>query len=124
VSSGTPSGPGRHEQRLNLSTVNSPPNRSGFGGDRWGYLDVVSDHDQAQPTRPHRVRWDDVDGRRVRSLEAGCAHPAVAPVVLMPGLGALGYLRDTLYGCAARSRSLLVDLPGFGYRGPRPCEPG
>ncbi|WP_143446451.1 alpha/beta fold hydrolase [Kibdelosporangium aridum] len=44
-------------------------------------------------------------------------------MVLIPGLAALGYLIDTLLGCSARSQSFLVDVPGFGYRGPKPCAP-
>jgi pimeloyl-ACP methyl ester carboxylesterase len=44
-------------------------------------------------------------------------------VVLIPGLGALGYLIDTLLGCSARSQSFLLDVPGFGYRGAKPCAP-
>lgn len=68
-------------------------------------------------------RWDDVVGRRVRSLAAGGQHPPERPVVLVPGLGALGYLRDTLAGCGAWARSFLLDVPGFGHRPPRPCAP-
>ncbi|SFW70595.1 Pimeloyl-ACP methyl ester carboxylesterase [Amycolatopsis australiensis] len=46
-----------------------------------------------------------------------------APVVLLPGLGAPGYLVDTLHGCAASAPSYLLDVPGFGERGPLVCEP-
>jgi pimeloyl-ACP methyl ester carboxylesterase len=73
--------------------------------------------------RPHRIRWDEVEGRRVRSLEAGSGHRSDPPVVIVPGLGALGYLLDTLDGCGAWARSFLVDVPGFGHRPPRPCPP-
>jgi pimeloyl-ACP methyl ester carboxylesterase len=61
-----------------------------------------------------------VDGRRVRSVVAGAGGPVV---VLVPGLGAVGYLLDTLAGCAAWSRAHLLDVPGFGHAPPRPCPP-
>ncbi|AXB44476.1 alpha/beta fold hydrolase [Amycolatopsis albispora] len=69
--------------------------------------------------QPHRIRWDRVEDRWIRSIEAGTRDRE--PVVLVPGLGALGYLLDTLDGCGARTRSYLLDLPGFGHRPPRPC---
>jgi pimeloyl-ACP methyl ester carboxylesterase len=72
-------------------------------------------------TGPHRVREDDVDGRRVRSLEAGRA--GGEPVVLVPGLGAPGYLLDTLYGCSAGARAFLLDVPGFSHPPPWSCAP-
>jgi pimeloyl-ACP methyl ester carboxylesterase len=68
-----------------------------------------------------RERWDEVSGRRVRSLEAGWEHTSGPLVVVVPGLGALGYLLDTLAGCAAWARSFLLDVPGFGRRGARAC---
>ncbi|MEV4099440.1 alpha/beta hydrolase [Nonomuraea sp. NPDC049649] len=66
-----------------------------------------------------RERWDDAAGRRVRSLEAGRGGNTV---VLLPGLGAVGYLKDTHAGCASWARTFLLDLPGFGHRPPRPCR--
>ena len=72
---------------------------------------------------PHEVRWDDVAGRRVRSLRAGRSDAGEPPVVLIPGLGALGYLIDTLHGCSAWTRAALLDVPGFGHHRPRPCAP-
>jgi pimeloyl-ACP methyl ester carboxylesterase len=63
-----------------------------------------------------------VAGRRVRSLRAG-GDAGEAPVVLIPGLGALGYFVDTLHGCAAWTQAALLDVPGFGHRRPRPCAP-
>jgi pimeloyl-ACP methyl ester carboxylesterase len=78
------------------------------------------DHDDVTP---HEVRWDDVDGRRVRSLRAGRGDAGEPPVVLVPGLGALGYLIDTLHGCSAWTRTALLDVPGFGHHRPRPCAP-
>ncbi|QFZ20197.1 alpha/beta fold hydrolase [Saccharothrix syringae] len=70
---------------------------------------------------PHRVRWDG----GTRSLEFGDPgadrHGGEPVVVVVPGLGALGYLVDALAGCAAWSRPFLLDVPGFGHRPPRPC---
>ncbi|MFG1946381.1 alpha/beta fold hydrolase [Nonomuraea sp. NPDC048826] len=65
-----------------------------------------------------RERWDEIGGRRVRSLETGRGGETV---VLLPGLGAVGYMKDTLAGCASWARSFLLDVPGFGHRPPRPC---
>lgn len=58
------------------------------------------------------TRWDRVAGRPVRTLLAG---PADGPdLVVVPGLGALGYLAPTVAACAAWARVTLLDLPGFG----------
>ncbi|MEU0531184.1 alpha/beta fold hydrolase [Amycolatopsis tolypomycina] len=38
---------------------------------------------------------------RIRALSAGTERPGRPPVVLLPDLGAPGYLADTLHGCAA-----------------------
>ncbi len=72
-------------------------------------------------TRPARARallaqlptrWDRVAGRHVRSLHAG---PSDGPdLVVVPGLGALGYLAPTVAACAAWARVRLLDVPGFG----------
>src|ERR1700761_3553223 len=72
---------------------------------------------------PHEARWDDVAGRRVRSLRAGHSGTGEPPVVLVPGLGTLGYLIDTLHGCSAWTQATLLDVPGFGHHRPRPCPP-
>lgn len=59
----------------------------------------------------------------VRALEAG-PDDAAFSVVLVPGMGALGYLLPTVRAVAARGgRCVLLDLPGFGTRRPRPCAP-
>ncbi len=59
---------------------------------------------------------------RVRALAAGTDRPDRRPVVLLPGLGAPGYLVDTLHGCAASTASFLLDVPGFGSES-LACEP-
>ncbi|WP_189251788.1 alpha/beta fold hydrolase [Lentzea flava] len=66
-------------------------------------------------------RWHQVAGGQVRSLRAGRQHPDHPDVVLVPGLGALGYLVDTLAGCGAWARTHLLDVPGFGHRAARTC---
>ncbi|MEV0196540.1 alpha/beta hydrolase [Nonomuraea sp. NPDC050691] len=68
-------------------------------------------------------RWDGAGGPRVRSLETGRENPDRRTVVLVPGLGALGYLFDTLAGCGPWARSFLLDVPGFGRRAPWSCAP-
>lgn len=68
----------------------------------------------------HRVRWDNTEGRRVRAVEAGCNISPAPTVVIVPGLGALGYLLDTVTCIGRWARVCLVDVPGFGYCGPRP----
>lgn len=78
------------------------------------------------PNRPRELghsRWDTVAGHPVRSLVAGDHHQEGTIVVVVPGLGAVGYLLDTLVGCGAWARSYLLDVPGFGHRAPRPCAP-
>lgn len=59
------------------------------------------------------MRWHLVDGRPVRSLVAGSG---TDELVVVPGLGALGYLVPLVRACAAWSRVHLLDLPGFGAR--------
>jgi pimeloyl-ACP methyl ester carboxylesterase len=68
-----------------------------------------------------RARWDVVRGRAVRSLTLGGPHPDGGELVVVPGLGALGYLLPTLRECA-RSRTVrLLDVPGFGSRATARC---
>ena len=59
-------------------------------------------------------RWHTVDGRPVRSLVAGDQRVGVPELVVVPGLGALGYLLPTVAACAAWTRVHLLDVPGFG----------
>lgn len=71
--------------------------------------------------RLHTVRWDDIGDVPVRSLRAG--RDQAPSVVVVPGLGALGYLVDALHGCGASAATALLDVPGFGHRPPWPCAP-
>lgn len=73
--------------------------------------------------RPCRERWDDVAGRQVRSLEAGWEHTSGPLVAVVPGLGALGYLMGAVDASAAWARTFLLDVPGFGHRGPQERPP-
>ena len=59
-------------------------------------------------------QWHQVAGRPVRSLEAGQPAAGVPELVLLPGLGALGYLLPTALACSSWTRVRLLDLPGFG----------
>jgi pimeloyl-ACP methyl ester carboxylesterase len=62
----------------------------------------------------HREVWQTAAGRPVRSLVSGTVRPGIPDVVLVPGLGAPGYLLDLLHACGAWTRCRLLDLPGFG----------
>lgn len=64
-------------------------------------------------TRLH-VTWHDLGDRAVRSLVAGTERPGVPELVVVPGLGALGYLLPAVRACAAWTRVRLLDVPGFG----------
>ena len=59
------------------------------------------------------MQWHLVDGRPVRSLVTGEGAPEL---VVVPGLGALGYLVPLVRACASWTRVSLLDLPGFGDR--------
>jgi pimeloyl-ACP methyl ester carboxylesterase len=68
---------------------------------------------QSRLERDLDVRWHLVAGRPVRSLVGGAGTPEL---VVVPGLGALGYLVPLVRACAAWTRVHLLDLPGFGAR--------
>ena len=51
----------------------------------------------------------------MRSLSAGERRPDVPELVVVPGLGALGYLTPLVRACASWTRAHLLDLPGFGH---------
>jgi pimeloyl-ACP methyl ester carboxylesterase len=70
---------------------------------------------------PLAVHWHDVAGRPVRSLVADGRHdrgraevPDVPDLVVVPGLGVLGYLLPFVRACASWARVHLLDVPGFG----------
>lgn len=70
------------------------------------------------PSRAERgldVRWHLAGDRPVRSLVTGRPRAGVPEVVVVPGLGALGYLVPMVHACAAWTRVTLLDLPGFGH---------
>ena len=50
----------------------------------------------------------------MRALVSGEVRDGVPEVVLLPGLGAPGYMLDLLHACGAWTRARLLDLPGFG----------
>jgi pimeloyl-ACP methyl ester carboxylesterase len=50
----------------------------------------------------------------VRSLVSGQPRAGVPELVLLPGLGALGYLLPTVLACTSWTRVQVLDLPGFG----------
>ena len=62
------------------------------------------------------MTWHLVPGRPLRSVVTGERRPGVPPLVVVPGLGALGYLQPLVRACAAWTRVHLLDLPGFGHR--------
>ena len=70
------------------------------------------------PTRLERgldVRWHLAGTRPVRSLVTGRSVDGVPELVVVPGLGALGYLLPLVRACAGWTRVTLLDLPGFGH---------
>jgi len=63
-----------------------------------------------------------VDGKHVRALTSG--RPQGRPeIVLVPGLGAPGYLAPWARESAAWTRATLLDLPGWHGGRARSCEP-
>lgn len=67
-------------------------------------------------TRVLDEHWLSLPDRSVRSLRAGVPRAGAPPLVLVPGLGALGYLVPLVLACAAWTRVHLLDVPGFGQR--------
>lgn len=61
------------------------------------------------------VRWHLAGDRPVRSLVTGAPQTGVPELVVVPGLGALGYLVPLVRACATWTRVTLLDLPGFGH---------
>lgn len=65
-------------------------------------------------------QWSFLD-RPMRSLWAGATRPSTPEVVIVPGLGALGYLLPTVRACGSWTRVHLLDVPGFGHRSTARC---
>lgn len=65
---------------------------------------------------PTTAHWHELAHRPLRSLEAGDRASARHELVIVPGLGALGYLRPTVQACARWTHVRLLDVPGFGHR--------
>jgi pimeloyl-ACP methyl ester carboxylesterase len=76
---------------------------------------------QGQVQRLHREEWLSSAGRPVRSLVAGTPAPPMPRVVVLPGLGAMGYMLDLLHACGAWTEASLLDLPGFGNAVTKDC---
>lgn len=66
------------------------------------------------------MTWADVGGRRVRSLSAGTVTD-LPEAVLLPGLGAPGYLVPWARRSSTWTRTTLLDLPGWDHGRPRSC---
>jgi pimeloyl-ACP methyl ester carboxylesterase len=56
----------------------------------------------------HREVWQEAAGRPVRALVSGARRDGVPEVVLLPGLGAPGYMLDLLHACGAWTRARLL----------------
>jgi pimeloyl-ACP methyl ester carboxylesterase len=69
----------------------------------------------------HREEWLSSAGRPVRALVAGAPLPPIPRTVIVPGLGAIGYMLDLLHACGAWTEASLLDLPGFGNRVTSDC---
>jgi pimeloyl-ACP methyl ester carboxylesterase len=79
--------------------------------------------DSAAVVPLHEEEWRTAAGRPVRSLVSGAPRHGVPEVVLVPGLGAPGYMLDLLHACGAWTRAQLLDLPGFGSPRTAGCAP-
>jgi pimeloyl-ACP methyl ester carboxylesterase len=62
----------------------------------------------------HEERWEQASGRPVRLLVSGVPRPGTPPVLLLPGLGSVGYMFELLHACGGWTQATLLDLPGFG----------
>jgi pimeloyl-ACP methyl ester carboxylesterase len=74
--------------------------------------------------RSVRERGVDLEGARVRVLDVGPTVTGNIQVVVVPGLGALGYLLPMMRALGREGAACtLLDLPGFGSRAPLPGSP-
>jgi pimeloyl-ACP methyl ester carboxylesterase len=84
---------------------------------------VTATSQRSAPTSVHGG-VDVVEGRPIQVLTTTPDDAPVPDVVLLPGLGLPAYLIPTVRALADRGlTSTVLDLPGFGGRGPRACEP-
>jgi pimeloyl-ACP methyl ester carboxylesterase len=67
------------------------------------------------------ICWDQLGHRPLRSIQAGVPRGGRPELVLVPGLGALGYLLPLVRACAAETRVHLLDVPGFGHARTASC---
>ncbi|MEV3973077.1 alpha/beta hydrolase [Streptomyces sp. NPDC050698] len=74
-----------------------------------------------QPTSLLYVNRDHVGSVVVRSAGTRRLEQPGTPVVMVPGLGAPGYLLRTLEQCARSGPVRLLDVPGFGAPGGPAC---
>lgn len=65
--------------------------------------------------------WHELGSRPVRTLDAGAPLSGAADLVVVPGLGALGYLLPLVRACSGWTRVRLLDVPGFGQRATARC---
>jgi pimeloyl-ACP methyl ester carboxylesterase len=65
---------------------------------------------------PVEMTWYQLASRPVRTLRAGAPAADAPELVMVPGLGALGYLLPVVRGCGTWTRAHLLDVPGFGHR--------
>jgi pimeloyl-ACP methyl ester carboxylesterase len=69
----------------------------------------------------HEQRWISSEGRQVQLLVSGARRDGVPDVQIVPGLGAVGYMLEFVHACGAWTRTVLLDLPGFGDPAIRGC---
>ena len=70
--------------------------------------------DQGSDRPLHAEEWTEAAGRPLRALVSGAARPGRPEVLLVPGLGSVGYMVELLHACGGWTRTTLLDLPGFG----------
>ena len=79
-------------------------------------------HEHASGAVTSGWRWDRLAHRPLHRLQVGAVRDGTPEIVLVPGLGALGYLRPLIRACAAWTRVHLLDVPGFGHARTAHCR--
>jgi len=72
--------------------------------------------DEDPRRRLHAEEWTQAAGHPLRTLVSGRLRAGRPEVLLVPGLGSVGYLLELLHACGGWTRATLLDLPGFGQR--------